>query len=52
MHDLFLLLSIIRRDYDVVINDVKKAVETTHQAEGSEYRISKARIKKTNDNFF
>ena len=37
---------------DVVINDIEKAVETTRQTERGEYRITKARINKTNDNFF
>ena len=52
MHDLLLLLSIFRGDYDVVINDIEKAVETTRQIARGEYRITKARINKTDDNFF
>ena len=34
MHDLLLLLSIIRGDYDVVINQIEKTVETTRQTTG------------------
>ena len=52
MRDLLLLLSIIRGDYGVVINDIEKAVETTRQTERGEYRITKARINKTNNNVF
>ena len=52
MHDLLLLLSIIRGYYDVDINDVEETVETTRQTERSEYRTTNARINKTNDNFF
>ena len=51
MHDLLLLLSIIRGDYDVVISDIEEVVETTRQTERGEYRTMKARINKTNDNF-
>ena len=51
MRDLLLLLSIIRGDYDVDINDIEEAVETTRQSERCEYRITKARIY-DNDNFF
>ena len=50
MHNLLLLISIIRRDYDVVINNIEEAVEETHQTERAEYRITKMRINKTNDN--
>ena len=53
MHDLLLLLlSIIRGDFDVVINDLERAVETTRQTEWGEYRIIKASINKSNDNIF
>ena len=52
MHDLLLLLSFIRGDYDVGIDDFEEAVETTRQTERSEYRILKAGINKTNDFFF
>ena len=51
MLDLLLLLSIIRGDHDVVINDIEEAVETTRQTERGEYQITKARINKTNNNF-
>ena len=51
MHDLLLLLSIIRGDYDVVISDIEEVVETTRQTERGEHRTTKARINKTNDSF-
>ena len=51
VHDLLVLLSIIRGDYDVDINDIEEAVEP-RQTERGEYGITKARINKTNDNFF
>ena len=52
MLDLLLLLSIIRGDHDVVINDIEEAVETTRQTERGECQITKAIINKTNNNFF
>ena len=33
-------------------NDVEEALETTRQTERGEYRITKVKINKTNDNFF
>ena len=51
MHDLLLLLFLIRGNYDVDVNDFKKEVETTRQTERVEYRFTKARNNKPNNNF-
>ena len=50
--NVLLLLSIIRGDYGVVINDIEESVETTRQTERGEYQNPKARINKTNDKNF
>ena len=51
MHDLLFLLSIFRGDYDVVINDIKEAVETARQTERGEYQITKRDLTKLSITF-
>ena len=51
-HDHLHLLSLIRKHYDVDLSNKEEAVETSHQPERTENRITKARINKSNDNFF
>ena len=52
MHNFLLLLSLIQENYELDINDIDDAVETTRQSERSENRVTKAGISRTNDNFF
>ena len=52
IHNLLLLLSATRGVYDADINDIEEAVYTTRQTERGEYRITEARVNKTNNKFF
>ena len=53
MHDLLLLLSLLKNQYDVRVQpESDESTDTTRQAQREEFKVQKSRLRKTYDNVF